>query len=225
MKIDETQDIIYLSDHNLIEVNLKLHDIQHNFNTNSEWKETVYYKLDDNSLETYIKQLENLINDSTISTDKSIESFNSKVEQAATKTPKRSYKRRVIKNKERKEEPIWMTAEIKSAIKKRKHLNRIKKSSKENEKDTATKQYIEQKILVQTLVYEAIQRHEAKITKDIKMEKGGRKKLWDNINKLRGKSTKGKQECTLYNPNGEQLNKTNTEEEIKHYWTSIYKKH
>ena len=176
-------------------------------------------------METYIKQLENLINDPTISTDKSIESFNSKVEQAATKTLKRSYKRRVIKNKERKEEPIWMTAEIRSAIKKRKHLNRNKRSSKENEKDTATKQYIEQKKLVQTLVYEDIQRHEAKITKDIKMEKGGRKKLWGNINKLRGKSTKRKQECTLYNHNGEQLNKTNAEEEIKHYWTNIYKKH
>ena len=98
MKIDETQDIFDLSDHNLIEVNLKLHDIHHNFNTNSEWKETVYYKLDDNSLETYIKQLENLINDSTISTDKSIESFNSKVEQAATKTLKRIYVRNFVQS-------------------------------------------------------------------------------------------------------------------------------
>ena len=109
-----------------------------------------------------------------------------------------------------------------SAIK-RKHLNRNKRSSKENEKDTATKQYIEQKKLVQTLVYEAILRHEAKIAKDIKMEKGDRKKLWDNNNKLRGKSTKGKQECTLFNPNVEQLNKTNAEEEIKHYWTGLAK--
>ena len=53
------------------------------------------------------------------------------------------------------------------------------------------------------------------------MEKGDRKKLWDNNNKLRGKSTKGKQECTLFNPNGEQLDKTNAEEEIKHYWTNM----
>ena len=66
-----------------------------------------------------------------------------------------------------------MTAEIRSAIKKRKHLNRNKRSSKENEKDTTTKQYIEQKKLVQTLVYEAIQTHEAKIANDIKMEKDG----------------------------------------------------
>ena len=48
------------------------------------------------------------------------------------------------------------------------------------------------------------------------MEKGGRINL-DNIIKLREKSTKGKQECTLYNHNGEHPNKTNAEEEIKHY--------
>ena len=48
-----------------------------------------------------------------------------------------------------------MTAKMNSAIKKRKHLNRKKRSSKENEKDTALTQYTKQKTLVQlTLMYE-----------------------------------------------------------------------
>ena len=88
----------------------------------------------------------------------------------------------------------------------------------------AIKQYAEQKRVVQTLVYDAIQKHEDRITKDIKTDKGSRKKLWDNIDRLRGKP-KTRKQCKLYNEKGEHLKKDEAEEEIKEFWTNIYKKH
>ena len=222
MKIDEQQDIFDLSDHNLIEVNLNLHNTHHNFDRNSEWKETVYYKLDENSIEEYIRELEELI---TNTNDLSIDTFNNMIDEAATKTLKRSYKRRVSNDKVKREEPPWITAEIRSEIKKRKRLNRSKRNCNLKEKEEAAKQYADQKKVVQSLVYEAIQNHEKKTTSDIKTNRDNRKKLWDNINRLRGKTKKKLEECKLYNVNGEKLEKLDAEEEIKDYWTKIYKKH
>ena len=48
---------------------------------------------------------------------------------------------------------------------------------------------------------------------------------YDNIDRLRGKSKTRKQECKLYNDLREQLEKDEAEEEIKEFWTNIYKKH
>ena len=48
------------------------------------------------------------------------------IDEAATRTLKRSYKRRVTNGIEKKEEPPWITKEIRAAIKKRKQLNRKK---------------------------------------------------------------------------------------------------
>ena len=115
MKIDEGQDVFDLSDHNLIQVELKLHSMHHNFAVNSDWKETEYYKLDNDSIERYITELEELLKD----TDNiSIDTFNYMIDEAATRTPKRSYKRRVTNGIEKKEEPPWITKEIRAAIKK-----------------------------------------------------------------------------------------------------------
>ena len=110
------------------------------------------------------------------------------IDEAATRTLKKSYKRRVTNGIEKKEEPPWITTEIRAAIKKRKQLNRNKRNCQDELKEMAIKQYAEQKRVVQTLVSDAIQKHEDKIIKDIKItDKGSRKKLWDNIDRLRGK--------------------------------------
>ena len=144
------------------------------------------------SIERYITELEELLK----ATDNiSIDTFNYMIDEAATRTLKRSYKRRVTNGIEKKEEPPWITKEIRVTIKKRKQLNQNKRNCPDELKEMAIKQYAEQKRVVQTLVYEAIQKHEDKITKDIKTDKGSRKKLWDNIDRLRGKPKSRKQEC------------------------------
>ena len=55
MNIDEKQEKFDLSDHNLIEISLKLNDTNY---LRGKWEEKQYYKLDDESLDKYIVQLE-----------------------------------------------------------------------------------------------------------------------------------------------------------------------
>ena len=56
MNIDEKQEKFHLSDHNLIEISLKLNDT--NYQRRGKWEEKQYYRLDDESLDKYIVQLE-----------------------------------------------------------------------------------------------------------------------------------------------------------------------
>ena len=56
MNIDEKQEKFALSDHNLIEISLKLNDT--NYQRRGKWEEKQYYRLDDDSLDKYIVQLE-----------------------------------------------------------------------------------------------------------------------------------------------------------------------
>ena len=80
----------------------------------------------------------------------------------------------------------------------------------------AIKQYSEQKRVEKrkALVYDAIQKHDVKITKDIKADKSSRKKLWDNIDRLRRKSKTRKQECKLYDEKGEQVKKVKQKKKL-----------
>ena len=56
MNIDEKQEKFDLSDHNLIEISLKLNDT--NYLRRGRWLEKHYYRLDDESLNEYIVELD-----------------------------------------------------------------------------------------------------------------------------------------------------------------------
>ena len=56
MNIDEKQEKIDLSDHNLIEISFKLNDT--NYQRRGKWEDKQYYRPDDESLDQYIVQLE-----------------------------------------------------------------------------------------------------------------------------------------------------------------------
>ena len=122
-------------------------------------------------------------------------------------------------------EAPWMTKDIRTEIKKRKTLNREKRNCCEEDRKQSEELYRNQKKKVQQLIYNAMQQNELKVTMDIKNDKGRGKKLWDNIEKLRGKPRKGKNEGQIYNEDGKQLNKQESEVAIEKYWTSIYRRH
>ena len=65
-------------------------------------------------------------------------------------------------------------------------------------------------------------KYETKVTNDNKQDKGRGKKLWDNINKLRGKT--GRNEDTQLYINEQPLKISEMDVEIEQYWDSIYKK-
>ena len=78
---DEKQEKFYLSDHNLIEISLKLNGT--NYQRRGKWEEKQYYRLDDESLDKYIVQLEL---DLETTNDRTIEEFNAMVSSAASRT-------------------------------------------------------------------------------------------------------------------------------------------
>ena len=125
-----------------------------------------------------------------------IEEFNKIVERAAEKTLMSKYKRRLLKNNQRKSEAPWVNDEFRSEIKKKKKLNREKRNCNDV---TKRELYIKQKKLVQTKIREQMNIYEMKITNDIRQDRSRGKKIWDNINKLRGKITdKDKKSCSVY---------------------------
>ena len=224
MKIDEGQDEFDLSDHKLINLDLKMDSVRHNFDKNSKWIEGEYYKFDEVLVKEYIAQMEVMLQTEEIST---IEEFNNIMETTATQLLRRTYKRRIAYDQKKVEvvEAPWMTIEIRAEIKKRRKLNRDKRNCREEDKEEAIQVYFNQKRKVQHLIHAAMNQHEAQVTMDIKKDKGRGMKLWDNIDKLRGKKKKKKEDDKLYSENGQQLNKEESEVEIEKYWTEIYRRY
>ena len=75
------------------------------------------------------------------------------------------------------------------------------------------------------LTYDAMQKYEEDLTNSIKRDTSRNKKLWQTIDKLRGRSTKEKLECKLYDCDEELLSKEKADTEIEEFWTNIYQKH
>ena len=191
MNIDEKQEKFDLSDHNLIEISLKLNDT--NYQRRGKWEEKQYYRLDDESLDKYIVQLEL---DLETTNDITIEEFNAMVSSAASRTLKSTYRRRLSKEDKCKIEAPWVTEQIRIEIKKRRKLNRANRNCSDAEdKKEKTELYIRHKKKVQAIIRGEMHKYETKVTNDIKQDKSRGNKLWDNINKLRGKQ----EEMKTYN--------------------------
>ena len=95
MEIYEQQEKIDLSDHNLIEITLKLNYMHPSYDRRGKWEEKIYYKLDEKSLEKCITQMEKGLN---AHNKISIEEFNTLVETETVKTWMARYKRRFLTN-------------------------------------------------------------------------------------------------------------------------------
>ena len=73
-------------------------------------------------------------------------------------------------------------------------------------KQEKTEVYIRQKRKVQAIIRGEMHKYdETKVTKDIKQDKSRGNKLWDNINKLRGKTGKNEDIQLLYDINKQPL--------------------
>ena len=118
MKIYETQAVFDLSDHNLIDIELKLITVHHRFDKKYRWIEKECYNFDEKSTDLYIRKLEETLENGNVNT---IEEFNMMTKDALNQTVKRSYKQGIIMNNDNiiAKEPHWINAQIRSSIKKR----------------------------------------------------------------------------------------------------------
>ena len=139
---------------------------------------------------------------------------------------KKTIKRKIIGygEKEHKLEPVWLTEEIKNEIKVRKHFNRLQRNSQnEVEKAGYRQQYKEQKEKVQDIIKGEITGHEIKITRDIRAERDGGGKMWEQMGKLQGKELKRRKEVKLYDNNGNVIADEEVAAQMMGYWQGIYR--
>ena len=117
-----------------------------------------------------------------------------------------------------------ITEEIREEIKIRKKKNRAKRNAKGDDKEHLEQEYYAQKKKVQKLIREEIQKHETKITDEIRQSKDNGKQLWKYINKLKGKEQSQKDNF-IYDEEGKILDQEQERTQLRDFWTNIYKKH
>lgn len=142
MIIDEEQERIDLSDHNLLEIYIKAGQVKRNFNS-KKWIIREYYKTDEASLKIYSNSLQDSILSEKV---KSIADLESRIIKAADKCLKKKYRKKNIGIKKAVEEPEWFTEKIREGIRERKKFNRLcRNETCVRKKGELKKLYLEQK--------------------------------------------------------------------------------
>lgn len=136
MQIDEDKEIYDLSDHNLINIRLKLNG---KIRQKDEPREVEDYKKDEENLKIFIRELEEKCSSEE---NMSIEKLREIMQGTADKKLKRKYKRR---EKQDNSDPSWITDEIKKGIALRKKYNRTRRNAKKNEQEQEKWKYEYQK--------------------------------------------------------------------------------
>ena len=114
-----------------------------------------------------------------------------------------------------------MTKEIRKSIKMRKQTNRERrKEQDETKKEILKDKYIKLKNENKTKIWERRQEYDKIRSEEVKNNPN---KIWDNIRRLRDK--REDKQIELYNENGEKIEETEVEKELKQYWEGIYQKH
>ena len=220
MKIDEMKHKFDLSDHCLTEVNLEMNTSKGPVEQENLTEVNCFTQ---ERMEKFNRDVKNDLR--TIENEEiNMELIDKIIETAANKNLKRKMKRkRGIKKDKGQYEPIWINADIKKEIKLRKKYNRLKRNNLNKQvEEKFNKMYKLQKEKVKNKIKEETYKHEKKITDEIKKDKN--KKLWENINYLRGKNKNKNRNTDIYRTDGTKMDREEADEEIKKFWKTIYQK-
>ena len=220
MKIDEEKELFDLSDHHMIMLNMILPARNVNFNKGTSTARE-YWKVDDDSLCLFGEEMHKRLQDCAIT---NIQMLNDLMAEVANDKLKATYRRKNVGEQQVKEKP-WITDEIRTAIKKRKEINRERRKETDKKKEQVLIDcYQAQKKKVQELVKEAVTKSEKKTTEDIRNGANKSKSIFENIDKLR-KKERSKQDIYLYDSEGKKLDPEEEQEELVHFWKTIYQQH
>ncbi|KAK4318775.1 hypothetical protein Pmani_010198 [Petrolisthes manimaculis] len=107
----------------------------------------------------------------------------------------------------------------------RREYNRKKRKARTEESRVKyEKDYDHQKRKVQMIIRQAMTTHEKKLTEEIISSKDKPNRIWDYVNKLKGKNTKKSRNVILYDEKGDQLSKVEAEKSLVEVWRGIYQK-
>ena len=217
MMIDENKEIIDISDHMMIEIVLNTKNDKNKITEHISDDREYYTSLNQEKIKTFVENFEERLRNIE---DQNLEKFDELIEELSDKL----LKTKIVKSRRKEKgkiEPIWLNKEIKNEIKNRKKYNKLKRNClNEIEKDYFESKYLEHKEKVKLMVKNEITKYEIKITDEIKADKNRR--LWQNINYLRGKNKITKQQNYIYKENGEKIE--DPKRQIKEFWSEIYSK-
>ena len=218
MRIDETRESFDTSGHYLIDISTMLKTepvrlIEENIEIDCMTQERLGNFVQD--MEEEMRKMEN--------EDINMHKIDTAMTAAANKHTKKKIRKRNHRKERGRQDAVWMNRNIREEIKLRKRYNRLKRSNLDpNTEEQFKKRYQEQKMKVKELVREEITKHELKITDEIKRDRN--RKLWENINYLRGKSKTKSTEAHVYDENGNKIPEDKAKESRTSYWKSIYRK-
>lgn len=224
MKIDESKQVFDLSDHHLVSALFKIE--RKTINYNAEVKEIVYYKINEETSRSLVDVMERKIADAEDTTLETLEGFEDILRGSVEETMRRTLSRRVQDRNKENIEPIWFNKAIKKEISLRRNYNKkVRAASSDREKSKWWQQYITQKFKVQGMVKEAMTVYESKLTDEIKRDRNKNKKLWQHVEKLRDGSKKMRKAVSIYDEEGNELEKETISEKLKACWQNIYQRH
>ena len=218
MKIDEEKEMTDVSDHNLIEIVMKVRKQEKTFKKKGE--KFSYYKINKEIGEKYIEEMKKDINTNKIQKMEELEHL---IKVKADNILK--VERFRAENCAKEKEPIWYNKDIEREMKKRREINRKRRNSKSQvEKDDLWVKYKEQKSKVQIMINKAITDHELKITEKIMSDPNRGKRIWKYIKMLKDQDEKhGTKEIKIYDELGRILDMVEVKESILKQWSEIYR--
>ena len=216
MSIDEEGDVINFSDHNLITLELKLRGGDLVKYSKGKWETGTFLKKDPDSIRKLTQEL-----DRVWVKGMGYEDMWKNLMVAQDKILKSNFRKRIGDSKEGEvEEAEWVTQEIRDGIAERRRLKRKQRNSKGIDSIKWEREWWIQKIKVQRLVSQAKGNWESNEAWSIRNCGDKGKRLWQRINKLRGKN-KEDEEVWIY-VEGEKQNLDDSWDELIKFWTSIY---
>ena len=164
MIIDEKQEVINFSDHNLITIKLNLKMSKANSFKGNKWERITYYKKDEKSIEELCEEIKQ-----RWSKGVSLERLWETLQSAQDKILKKTARFRVgEKMGERVIEPEWITQEIRVGIAERKRLKRLERNSTGEQKTNCKREWEIQKTRIQILVRETKRKWEREMANKVR---------------------------------------------------------
>ena len=220
MRIDEEKDIIDSSDHCLISLDIKTRENGKNKFRKKRWKTGTYYRKDKDAMKEFGDEVERRWGEKRI---EGVEEMVTDMKEAAEKCLKKDFKRRIGDDGGGKiVVRRWMTDEIMEGMKKRRRINRERRNCKdEMKKKELNKAYEEQKWKVKGMVKRAVEEDEMRLKKEIEEGDRSGSKIWENLNKLRGKEMKRVEREEVYKE-GKKLEDDEATEKLIEYSKKMY---
>ena len=218
MNIDDQREIINTSDHNLMTITIRITRKSNTGRIKEEQKEVM--RMSESNKIKFTHKVKQQINQSNEVTE--INTLNNIIKEVADNTLMVTINRKIT-DEDKKLEPIWISKDIKKQISKRREINkRRRRETNQEECNRLWVEYEKQKAFVNKLVMKAVEGHEMMVTRKIMEDKNRGKKLWQNIELLRGNHETSEKKIKIYDENGVQLEENNIENELKEKWTPVY---